>query len=372
MDTGSGAEALLIYGATGYIGDLTVDAALERGLRPRLGGRDAGRVARRAEHAGLASAAAALDDTRALDRMLADVKVLLNAAGPFSETWRPLVDACVRTGVHYLDLTAEVLVFEGIRTCGAAARQRGIMLLPGVGFDVVPSDCLAAHVAGRLPGAHTLRVGVSGLELMSRGSAKTLANQAGRPAFVRRGGQLTTIPAGSLEHTFDFGSGPSSGIAVSWGDLATAFDTTGIPNIETYFEATPQIRTMVAAERLLGPLFSTMPARTLMAAFSSSIPPGPDEEERATRAAAIVIEAEHPSGYTVRSRLRTPEAYTLSARTAAAIAADVLAGNYEPGYQTPARLLGADYVLRFDGVSREDLASEGERVAAATGKGYVH
>jgi short subunit dehydrogenase-like uncharacterized protein len=354
LETESRPRALLVYGAAGYIGELTVRAALDRGLRPVLAGRDPVRLASMAAALGLDYVAADLTDTASLDRSLTGVSTLLNAAGPFSRTWQPLVDACLRHRVHYLDLTGEVGVFEAIRARGGEARRLGIVLLPGVGFDVVPSDCLAAHVAAQLPGAETLRIAVSGLELVSRGSARTLAELAGRPTFVRRGGRLTTVPAGSLERKFDYGSGPSPSVAVNWGDLATAFDTTGIANIETYFEATPLVRGIVGAERVLGPLLSAPPVQSLMETFASSLPPGPDVAARAARSAVIVAEADHPSGRTVRSRLRTPEAYTLSARTAAAVAAEVLAGNCVPGFQTPARLYGADYILEFDGVTREE------------------
>jgi short subunit dehydrogenase-like uncharacterized protein len=308
-----------------------------------------------ASELGLPSRRAALDAPAALDAALAGVAVLLNAAGPFSATWSPLVEACLRSRVHYLDLTGEVAVFEGIRLRGADARARGIVLLPGVGFDVVPSDCLAAHVSMQLPRARLLRIGISGLGLVSRGSARTIAEQMGRPLVVRRDGVLRTLPPGSLERAFDYGSGPSASVAVSWGDIATAFDTTGIPDIETYFEATPFVRAAATASRWAGPLLSTPTWRALMDAAASSLPPGPDSGVRAARGAAIVAEATDGEGRTVRARLRTAEAYTLSAETAAAAAADVLRGEFDPGYQTPGRLFGPDYVLRFGGVVRESL-----------------
>jgi short subunit dehydrogenase-like uncharacterized protein len=352
-----GPGALLVYGAAGYIGELTVRAAVARGLRPVIAGREPTRLAALGAEFGLDHRAVELTDAEALDRSLHGVSVILNAAGPFTRTWQPIVDACLRRRVHYLDLTGEVAVFEAIRSRGLEARRRGIVLLPGVGFDVVPSDCLAAHVAAQLPGAQVLRIAVSGLELVSRGSARTLVEQAALPTFVRRNGRLQTVLAGSLERSFDYGSGPSPSVAVNWGDLATAFDTTGIANIETYFEATPLVRSVVGATRMVGPLLSAPPLQTLMTTFASTLPPGPGAAARATRSAVIVAEADDSSGRTVRSRLRTPEAYTLSARTAAAVASEVMAGNYVPGFQTPARLYGADYILEFEGVTREALES---------------
>jgi short subunit dehydrogenase-like uncharacterized protein len=296
-----------------------------------------------------------LANPSALTGMLRGVGVLINAAGPFSATWSPLVEACLECGVHYLDLASDVTVIEEIRSRGAEARQRDIVLLPAVGFEVVPSDCLAAHVSARLPGATTLRFGVSGLELISAGSARTMASLIGQPLLVRRAGRLAPMAAGSLERRFDYGSGPTASVAVSWGDLATAFNTTGIGDIETYFEATALVRAAVAAHRLAGPFLSAPPAQAMLQMMTASLPDGPTVAERSIEKAIIVAEAEHPSGRLARARLVTPEAYGFSAETAAAIGVEVATGNFEPGFQTPARLYGADFVLRFEGVSREDL-----------------
>src|SRR5262245_43200382 len=96
--------------------------------------------------AGLDWRASGLDDARGLDGALAGATVVLHCAGPFASTWRAMSDACLRARAHYLDITGEIAVFEGLATRDAEARKAGVMLLPGVGFDVVPSDCLAAHL----------------------------------------------------------------------------------------------------------------------------------------------------------------------------------------------------------------------------------
>lgn len=346
-------DPILVYGAGGYTGSLIVRAAVRRGIHPVLAGRSEEPLARLATEFGLEYRVAVLTDPPALNRMLTGIGVLLNAAGPFSDTWAPLVEASLQCGVHYLDLASEVLVIESIRARGADAKRRGVVLVPAVGFEVVPSDCLAAHVAARMPGASMLRLAVSGLELVSVGSARTMALLAGRPLIVRRAGRLVTLPAGSIERTFDYGSGPVASVAVSWGDLATGFNTTGIPNIDTYFEATPAVRAVVAANRLLGPLLGAPPSQVTLQQMANWLPRGPDAAERSTRRAVIVAEAEDSSGRVVRARLQTPEAYTLSAETASAIAAEIAAGNYEPGFQTPAQLFGADFILGFEGVTRD-------------------
>jgi short subunit dehydrogenase-like uncharacterized protein len=260
-----------------------------------------------------------------------------------------------RGGPHYLDITAELSVYEQLAGRSAEARARGITLLPGIGFDIVPSDCLAGHVVRQLPGADRLALAVRGLVLTSRGSAKTFVQYAGVGVYVRRGGALTAIPAGTLQRSFDFGDGPTPCVNVSWGDVAAAYYSTGVPNIEVYFEATPILQAVLLAGRAFGWVLGTPPWQTWLKAHADLLPEGPDPNERLPRQAVLVAEASDGAGRRARARLRTPEAYTFTGRSAAAIAARVLRGDCELGFQTPARVYGPDFVLSFEGVAREDL-----------------
>ena len=349
-------DPLLIYGATGYTGRLVTDAALALGLRPVLSGRDERRVAACAAARGLEHRAAALTDDERLTAALRDIVVVVHAAGPFSATSRPMIDACLHTGTHYLDLTGEIPVIEGLVGMNAAARRRRIMVMPAVGFDVVPSDCLAAHVARRLPQASHLMIGLSGLRFATRGSAKTLVEHAGVGVVVRRDGALHAVSPGALSRTFDYGAGPRPSVNISWGDVSSAFYTTGIPNIEVYFEATPLLSGMLLASRHFGWLLRTAPWQSWLKACADLLPVGQSATERAQTGMVLVAEAViETTRRRVCARLRTPEAYTFTGSTAAAIAQRVLRGDLEVGFQTPARVYGADFVLSFAGVHREDL-----------------
>jgi short subunit dehydrogenase-like uncharacterized protein len=346
-------DPFLIYGVTGYTGRLMARMARERGLRPVLSGRNAARLAELATELGLEYRVASLE--AGLDEALRGMRTVIHAAGPFGGTWRPMVEACMRAGCHYLDVSGEWAAIEGVRQYGGEARRRGVMLMPAVGFDVVPSDCLALHVARRLPGARRLRLAVSGLDLISRGSVKTLAEFAGREIHIRRGGELVGIPPGSLQREFDFGAGPRLCFALSWADLGTAYYTTGIPDLEVYYEANPMLRMNLTANRWFGDLLGTSPARSWFEFFASGLPEGPAETERVGRHGRVVAEVEDDAGRRARSRLCTPEAYTFTCDTALAIARRVLAGDLETGFQTPARVYGPDFVLTFPGVTREDF-----------------
>ena len=229
------------------------------------------------------------------------------------------------------------------------------MIMPAIGFDVVPSDCLAAHVARRLPGARHLAIGIAALGFVTPGSAKAFLAYAGEPVRVRRGGALTGVPPGSVERHFDVGEGKRASSAMSWGDTATAYYTTGIPNITTYFELTPRLRASLAACLTYGRVLGSGPAQAVMQAYTDMLPEGPTAEQRRSRRMTIVAEAEDAGGRRVASRLRTPESYTFTGVTAPCIAERVVRGDLEVGFQTPARVYGPDFVLGFDSVEREDL-----------------
>jgi short subunit dehydrogenase-like uncharacterized protein len=307
----------LIYGATGFTGRLITAEARLVGLTPVLAGRDAAKLAAIAD--GLEYRVARLADADGLAAALAGIDVVLNVAGPFSHTAEPMVRACLRAGVHYLDVAGEAPVIEATAAHDAEARRRGIMVMPGVGFDVVPSDCLAAHVVRRLPGARRLALGLTGLAFATRGSAKTLTEHAGYGGInVRRGGVITPIVAGTLERTFDFGRGPRRALNVGWGDVASAWYTTGIPDIEVYFEATASLEGMVAANRWLGWLLRTPASQAWLKACADLLPEGPTPEDRAAHDMVLVAEVEDDDGRRASARLTTPEAYTMTAMTAPA------------------------------------------------------
>jgi short subunit dehydrogenase-like uncharacterized protein len=349
---------LLIYGAYGYTGRLVVQEALDVGLRPILGGRAAQPLAEVGMGAGLPVRAAAVDDASALDAALEGVRVVLNCAGPFSHTAAPIVAACLGRGVHYLDVTGEIAVFEAIAARDREARARGVTLLPGVGFDVVPTDCLAAHVARRLPDATHLALAFRALGGMSRGTAATAAENAGAGGAVRRDGAIVRVPPAWRTRRIDFGDEHESlAVTIPWGDVSTAWHSTAIPNIEVYMAMPSALRRALVVSRWFGWLLGLPPVRRRLVARAKARAPGPSEASRAHGETRIWAEARNASGQTAVSRLVAPEGYTLTARTAVASARRVIGGAVPAGFQTPSRAFGADFILEQRGVQREDVPS---------------
>lgn len=349
-------SSFLLYGANGYTGEAIARLAVQHNLTPILAGRNAAKITSLASELGLDYRIFALDDPAAIDTALADVPVVLHCAGPFSQTSQPIVAACLRTKTHYLDITGELAVFEAIAAQNSLAQAAGVMLLPGVGFDVVPSDCLAAHLKTRLPAATQLTLAFQVVGKISRGTATTTIEAQGKGGYVRRNGILTQVPAAWKTRTIDFGQGGVLGVTIPWGDVSTAFYSTGIPNIEVYAVFPAPIRIGMLATRYLGGLLSLLPIQNLQKRLIQNQPPGPTETERTQGKSLLWGEVADNTGKTLGSRLQCPEAYTLTAMTGVTIVAKVLAGQFKPGFQTPSLVYGADLILEFTGVVREDLS----------------
>lgn len=345
----------LLYGANGYTGDLIARLAVQRGLRPILAGRNATKIAPLSTELGLEYRAFTLDDDAAVDEALADVPVVLHCAGPFSQTSKQMVAGCLRTKTHYLDITGEVAVFEAIAARNHDAKTAGVMLLPGVGFDVVPSDCLAAHLKDRLPSATRLSLGFQALGKISRGTATTMVEAQNQGGLVRRGGVLTPVPTAGKTRLIDFGQGAVEATTIPWGDISTAFYSTGIPDIEVYVAFPTSIRLGMVASRYFGWLLGLSAVQNFQKYLIQNQPPGPTEAERAQGKSLLWGEVEDSSGKRLVSRLQCLEGYTLTALTAVAIAQKVLAGQVIVGFQTPSLVYGADVILEIEGVVREDL-----------------
>jgi short subunit dehydrogenase-like uncharacterized protein len=345
----------LLYGSNGYTGDLIARLAVKQGLVPILAGRHREKIAAQAAELGLEYRVFALDDPATIDAALKDVSAVLHCAGPFSHTSKPMAEGCLRTKTHYLDITGEIGVFESLARRDAMAKAAGVMLLPGAGFDVVPSDCLAVHLKRRLPSATRLTLAWRGLGRTSRGTATTMISSIHLGGTIRENGKITRVPAAWKTRLIDFGRGPVKAITIPWGDVATAFYSTGIPNIQVYSVFPASLVRLMVLSRYIGGLLATPFVQSILKRAIQSQPAGPTEEQRAKGLSLLWGEATDDSGKRVVSRMRTPEGYALTAMTAVAIAQRVIAGDAPIGFQTPARAYGADFVLQFDGVSREDL-----------------
>lgn len=343
---------MIIYGSYGFTGELVVAEAVARGHKPLLAGRDATRLKAQAARHGLPFRAVGLDDPAALQDLLKDQPVVLHCAGPFAHTAKPMVEACLATGTHYLDITGEIAVFEAIAALDGAAREAGVVLLPGVGFDVVPSDSLAAWLKQRLPSAVSLSLAIRGGGRLSHGTASTMAENAGSGGAVRRGGKITRVGAGWRTREVDFGDGPQLAATIPWGDVSTAWYTTGIPDITVYAAMDRRTVRALKASNWLAPLLRTGPVRRYLRRKVDAAPAGPSAATRERTTSVVWGEAADVEGNVVSGVISGPNGYTLTALTSVRIAEVVGGDSLRPGFHTPAGALGPDFVLSVPGVHR--------------------
>ena len=318
-----------------------------------IAGRNETEITRLAERHKLEHRVFFLEDRETMDAVLQEVEMVLHCAGPFSLTSRPMVEACLRNRKHYTDITGEISVFEACAALDSRAKQAGIMIMPGVGFDVVPTDCLAVHLKNRLPSATQLTLAFYGMGRLSHGTQATMTLNVGRGGAIRKDGKITPVQAAWKTREIDFGEVTKTGVTIPWGDVATAFYSTGIPNIEVYTIAPPTALKMMKLSRYLGWLFATGPFQKYL---QSKIPPGgPSDNERAKGKTLLWGEARDADGNHVESRMQCPEGYTVTALAALNITKKILEGNWNAGFQTPANSYGPDLIMEIDGVSRQDV-----------------
>ena len=337
-------ETWLLYGATGYTGRRIARNAVEKGAKPVLAGRRESELRPLAEELGLDWEVFDLHDAALVQTKLARHAFVVNAAGPFAHTYGPIVEGCLAVGAHYLDISGEVDAYEGLAGYHDAALRAGVMVMPAIGFDMVPGDCLALTLSNRLPDATVLNIGYSFDGTVSRGSARSALVAFSPETTVRRDGVLEKLPAPAVR-PFDFGPLSTQGrvdcYSTTFGDVSIGWRTTGIPNVTAYIQLTKAFQDLAALES---------------PAAIDHMPDGPTDEELESLSAFIVGEATNERGQVVRARLRTPQVYAITFELATDIAGRVQDGMAVPGFQTPARVLGETYITNFDGCELEWLA----------------
>ena len=337
----------LIYGANGYTGALIAREAKRRGQQPILAGRSASKLKPLAQELDLPLRLFELNEPIGISEALNGVSLVLNCAGPFSETGAPMLQGCLRAKAHYLDITGEISCFEYAHARHLEAESLNLVICPGVGFDVVPTDCLAATLKQALPDASALALGFDSRSGVSRGTAKTMVESLPLGGCVRRDGKLVEVPHMYRTRRIDFGTGEKLAATIPWGDVATAFYTTQIPNIEVYVPVNWGVAQLSKVNTLVR-VFTA--SKLVQAALKAPIllgAPGPDEAARTTSRTHVWGEATNAAGERKVARVETANSYALTVTASLAVVEKLLDGAPPGGFYTPSRLMGADFVTRL-------------------------
>jgi len=344
------AKTWMIYGANGYTGQLVAELARARGHAPILAGRSAEKVKPLADKLGLPMRAFPLEAAAAA-RELSGVSAVLHCAGPFSATSAPMVDACLAAGAHYLDVTGEMKVIEAVLARSAEAKSRGVSLLPAVGFDVVPSDCLALSLKEKLPGAISLELAFATRGRSSPGTMKTAIEALPEGGCIRRDGKLVRVRGAYEVRTFPFHHQPVTCMTIPWGDLVSAYASTGIPNIRVYMSAAPGLIRGARLSGLIAPLLKLGAVQRLVQRRIEATVQGPNAEQRAKLQVEFWGRVTDAGGRTAEGTLTIPEGYTLTAEAALESTLRAVRGEVAPGALTPAQAFGASFITALPGTT---------------------
>ncbi|QIH08135.1 MULTISPECIES: saccharopine dehydrogenase NADP-binding domain-containing protein [unclassified Pseudomonas] len=339
----------MIYGAYGYTGELIAREAVKRGLRPVLAGRSRAKVEPLARELGLAMQIFGLDDAAQLATELQGQALVLHCAGPFSATAAPMMQACLEARAHYLDITGEIAVFEQAQALNLRAREAGVVICPGVGFDVIPTDCVAAALKAALPDATYLALGFDSRSSFSPGTAKTSVEGLAQGGKVRRDGKIVSVPLAYQVRRIDFGDGEKLAMTIPWGDVSTAYHTTGIANIEVFIPGSAGMVRGARLANLVRPLLGLAWVQKWLKARISKTVVGPDDTKRADQGTFVWGEARNARGERKVARLHTANVYSLTITGALAVVEHLLQARPSAGAYTPAKLLGAELVTRLPG-----------------------
>jgi short subunit dehydrogenase-like uncharacterized protein len=337
----------MIYGANGYTGRLIARHAVELGLKPILGGRNWNAVMALATELGLTANVFDLRQPAATVEYIKEATVVLNCAGPFSQTARPMMEACIAAGADYLDITGEIDVIECAASLSDRAKQAGVALIPAVGFDVVPSDCLAAMLAERLPGAQRLELAFTALGGMSPGTTKTMIEALPTGGRARIDGVIRRVPIAWKTMEVPFRHGKLMAMSIPWGDVASAFYSTGIPNIDVYTSAPPKQIASVRRIRFALPLLGIWPLKSLAMRWVERNVKGPSDEVRNTARSSLWGRVTDAGGKSVSATLETLSGYHLTTLTAVAAMQRSLARQVPRGFSTASQAFGREFILSF-------------------------
>ncbi len=349
-------EGWMLYGATGYSGELIAEEAVRRGHRPVLAGRSEDKLRPLAARLDLPFRAFSLEDGAGIRRALEEVPLVLHAAGPFVHTAAPMRDACLEAGVHYLDITGEIPVFRASFGKDREARERGIVVLSGAGFDVVPTDCLARYVAEKVGGApKRLDIAFAAIGQASAGTMKSALEGLPQGGWVRRGGHLVPWRIGRGVTSIRFDDKERTAVPIPWGDLETAFHSTGAQDITTYMSVPKaQARVQMVAGPLLPHALKLKPLRAFAQRLIERRVKGPDEAARAKGRSHVWARATDAQGHSAEAWLSTLEGYAFTAASAVLCVERTLEAEGLKGALTPSRAFGADFVLQIPDTRRLD------------------
>ncbi len=344
-------KKILLYGANGYTGKLIAKHAKSYSLEPTLAGRNLKSIKELAESLQLPYEIVELEDEKKLDKIVSEHEVVIHAAGPFSRTARAMIESCIKNNVHYTDINGDISCFELAKKYDEKAKEQNCMIMPGVGFDVVPTDCIAKLLYEQLPDASDLKIAFATIgSSISHGTATTMAEKIGEMGARRENGKIVRVPLGKNSMWVNFGNKKLFCMSIPWGDISTAFHTTGIKNIETFTAVKPALHNQLKLQVLFNWILRTKWVKQIIMNRIDKRPAGPNDQMLENGKCLVWGQVTNNFGEIKEARLRGPEGYLFTAHSSLIIAKKITEGIWEKGYQTPAGMYGHELAREIPGV----------------------
>ncbi len=346
----------MIYGANGYTGRMIAERVAQLlaesgqgGAKPILAGRNQAEIEELGQRLGFPTRVFACNVSHEIAKNIQDVDLVLHCAGPFSATASPMVKACMQAQTHYLDITGEISVFEKILNRRSEIAKAGIVAVPGVGFDVVPSDCLAAQLNKQLPGASELELILRPSGGFSPGTLKTMLEGFYVGTVVRKDAKIEILNR-FVTTERKFKEQMKTVVGIAWGDISTAYHSTGIGNIQIFLLTKKESIRFLQRLQVFRFVWKIPAVQALLKTLVEWGVAGPDTGERAKSGYQIWGTVRAPDGTTRSAGIETENGYTFTVDAALACVQMVLNQPLAPGAYTPSGAFGAEFVYSLPGV----------------------
>jgi len=331
--------SILIYGANGYTGKKLAKYLLEQGLSPILAGRGKD-VETFANSLHCQYRVFKVDDA---ESYLKDVDIVVNVAGAFSHTQVPLIEACLNTKTHYLDISGEYVDVNRVYQFDDKARAVGVVLMPAVGIFSAPMDLVAKLAAQKINEPTKLKIGFASTGKPSKGSIKTALSKIQSVGVQLYNGEYIETSPASKELAMNIYHKDIGMVTHPWrADLLLAKLSTGINTIETY-NGFPSfmVKMMRGKMKWLKVLMEKWLIRYL--------PEGPNEAQQKSALIYAKAIASNDKEETSTAELIGPDAYAFTVAAIFELSKEVVKQPELSGFLTPSQL-GIKWAKNIDGV----------------------
>ncbi len=338
---------ILIYGANGYTGKLIVDKAINFDYDITIAGRSVKSIYEMGKEYNLPYLSFSPIEIESNPKILKEFDIMLNCAGPFSQTAKPIIDACLKSNTHYLDITGEIDIFRLGKSYHQKAIDSNVIICPGVGFDVIPTDCLASRLNESLPNADELILGFeSTAGKISPGTMATSIESLGYGGRIRKNGEILKVPLVYKSHKFDFGNGSKTMVTIPWGDVATAGYSTRIPNISVYIPMHPKQVQLLKRINWFPWLLRIKLIQNMLKKKVKKKINGPSIKER-NNSTTYVWGQIIKGNKVLEAQLVTSNGYDLTVDGSLAVIDYIIQNEIKSGYFTPSQLCGNDLIEKL-------------------------